>query len=126
MNANSERTMLNVGCVHYARGDEPGSLKARWCHPQFGEGVFGTGLATGGPSEGYVGRYRIKYFAADGSEIAQFDLDIRRDSEYYELAWIADDGQILDRGVGMEVSDGLVAGWRRIVDTPPEDFETGG
>lgn len=115
--------MINVGCVLYQRGEDPGSLTAKWCHPYFGEGVFGTGLATGGPAEGYVGRYHIRYFDTDGNEIAGFELDIKKECEYYELEWI-DNGEILDRGVGMEVSDGLVAGWRRIDDAPPQPFET--
>ncbi|MES9973240.1 MAG: hypothetical protein ABW094_03200 [Candidatus Thiodiazotropha sp.] len=116
-------TMINVGCVLYTKGEEPGSLNAKWCHPLFGKGVFGTGKATGGPVEGFVGRYQIQYFDAEGNHIAGFELDIKKDSEYYELAWI-DNGTVLDRGIGMEVSEGLAAGWRRIKDTPPQDFET--
>ncbi len=115
--------MINVGCVLYKQREEPDSLTAKWCHPYFGEGVFGTGLATGGPTEGYVGRYHIRYFDADGNEIAGFELDIKKECEYYELEWF-DNGEILDRGIGMEVSDGLVAGWRRIDDAPPQPFET--
>lgn len=115
--------MINVGCVLYKKGGEPGTLEAKWCHPYFGQGVFGTGKASGGPAEGYEGLYQIQYFDAEGNAIAGFELSIEKEGEYYSLAWI-DNGEILDRGIGMEVSDGLVAGWRRISDTPPQDFET--
>ena len=39
--------MFNVGCVLVKKGDEPGTLTAKWCHPYFGKSVFGTGKATG-------------------------------------------------------------------------------
>lgn len=115
--------MVNVGCVLYVKGEKPGTLDAKWCHPWFGDGVFGSGKATGGPAEGYEGRYQIQYFDANGNAIAGFELDIQKDGDYYQLAWI-DNGEILDRGIGMEVSDGLAAGWRRVSDTPPQEFET--
>ncbi len=115
--------MFNVGCVLYKKGDEPGTLNATWCHPYFGKGILGTGKATGGPNEGYVGRYHIRYFDDKGNEIAGFELDIQKNGDYYELAWI-DNGEVLDRGIGMEFSEGLVAGWRRIDDKPPQPFET--
>ena len=115
--------MINVGCVLYKKGDEPGTLTAKWCHPYFGKGVFGTGIATGGPEEGYVGRYHIRYFDDKGNEIAGFELDIQKDGDYYEIAWI-DNGEILDRGMGMVVAEGLAAGWRRVDDKPSQPFET--
>ena len=114
---------FNIGCVLYRKGNEPGTLDAKWCHPFFGDGVFGTGRATGGPTVGFEGRYDIRYCDNTGAELAGFELDIRKAGEYYELAWI-DSGEIMDRGIGMEVSEGLVAGWRRVSDTPPQDFET--
>jgi len=70
-----------------------------------------------------VGRYQIRYFDVDGNEIAGFELEVKKEGEYYELEWI-DNGEVLDRGIGMEVSEGLVAGWRRINDGSPQDFET--
>ncbi len=115
--------MFNIGCVLYTPGDEPGTLNAKWCHPFFGDGVFGTGKASGGPAQGYAGRYNIIYYDAEGNELAGFELDIKKAGDYYELAWI-DNGEILDRGIGMEVNDGLAAGWRRVSDTPPQDFDT--
>ena len=111
--------MFNIGCVLYTKGDEPGSLNAKWCHPYFGTGVLGTGKATGGPAEGYAGRYAIRYFDDKGKELARLQLDIQRTGDCYELTW-SDNGEVLDRGIGMEVSDGLAAGWRRTDDQPPQ------
>ncbi len=115
--------MVNVGFVLYRKGKEPGTLDATWCHPYFGDGVFGTGKATGGPAEAFEGRYQIRYFDHNGNELAGFELDIRKHGEYFELAWI-DNGEVMDRGIGMEVAEGLAAGWRRVDDKPPQPFET--
>ena len=115
--------MFNIGCVLYTPGNEPGTLNAKWCHPFFGDGVFGTGKATGGPAQGYAGNYHIRYFDQHAKEVGGFELQIEKVGDYYELAWI-DNGEIMDRGVGMEVAEGLAAGWRRVADTPPQPFET--
>ncbi|MCB1663829.1 MAG: hypothetical protein KDI20_14600 [Pseudomonadales bacterium] len=115
--------MFNIGFVLYTPGDEPGSLNAKWCHPFFSKGVYGTGKATGGPAQGYTGTYQIRYFDKGGAEVGGFELEIKKVGDYYELAWI-DNGEIMDRGIGMEVAEGLAAGWRRVSDTPPQTFET--
>ncbi len=107
--------MHNVGCVIYTRGDEAGTLEARWCHPYFGQGVLGSGTATGGPAEGYAGHYSIRYLDHKGGEVAVFDLAVRKEGDYYEIDWIIN-GEILASGVGMETADGLVAGWREVKD----------
>jgi hypothetical protein len=117
------KSMLNVGVCLYKKGEKPGTLAAKWAHPYFGEGVFGSGSASGGPTEGYVGNYDIHYFSPDGEEIGAFELQIKSAGEYYELAWVHE-GEILDKGIGMEVSDGLAVGWRRLSDRPIEDYET--
>ena len=109
--------MINVGFLLYKKGDEPGTLDASWCHPLIAKGVCGTGKATGGPKEGFVGRYQIQYFDAAGNKIAERELDIQKEGEYYDLTWM-DKGEILDRGIGMEVADGLAAGWRSVNDAP--------
>lgn len=115
--------MINVGCVIYRPGAEPGTLEAKWCHPLFGDRVLGTGVAIGGPSAGYAGDYEIRYFNAEGIQVGEFKLEVRRAGEYYELAWL-DQGVVQDRGIGMEIPEGLIAGWRRISDALPQDFET--
>ncbi|MBT7950052.1 MAG: hypothetical protein HN764_00365 [Gammaproteobacteria bacterium] len=109
--------MVNVGCVLYKKGDASGTLNATWCHPYFGEGVIGTGLATGGPEEGYAGQYEIRYLDHKGVEIAVFDLDIKKVGDYYEILWIINE-EVLATGIGLEQTDGLVAGWREVNDRP--------
>lgn len=100
--------MSNIGCVLYTKGDEPGSLNATWCHSEDG---YGTGKAMGGPDDGYAGRYRILYFDQAGEQAADRELEIKKTSDTYELAWIKD-GEIRARGYGMETAEGLIAGWR--------------
>lgn len=103
---------MNVGCVWYQKDTEPGTLTATWCHLTLGTG---TGKATGGPVEGFVGRYHICYYDDKGDEVAALELDIQKKGEYYELSW-ENRGEITAQGMGMEVADGLVAGWRDIKD----------
>jgi hypothetical protein len=99
---------MNVGCVWYQKGAEPGTLTATWCHLTLGTG---TGKATGGPAEGFVGHYHIRYYNDQGDEVAVLELDIQKKGKYYELSWV-NCGEITAKGMGMEVVDGLVAGWR--------------
>ncbi len=99
--------MINIGCVLYKKGDEPGTLEATFHHSIIGKG---TGLATGGPAEGFAGLYRIRYFDGNGEETAGRELDIRKGDGCYHLTWIHN-GEITGRGIGMEVAEGLAAGW---------------
>jgi hypothetical protein len=107
--------MIDIGFVLYKKGDEPGTLEAEWCHSYSGNG---TGKATGGPPEGFVGRYQIRYFDDKGNVDGDCELDIQKDGDYYELSWIVN-GEIADRGIGMEVAEGLAAGWRGVDDKSP-------
>src|SRR5512138_2867998 len=104
--------MINIGCVVYRKGAEPGTLTAQWCHLLAG---VGTGKAIGGPAEGFAGRYHIHYFDDKGNEVAARELEIDKMGDYYELSWIYQ-GAIRGKGIGMEVGDSLVAGWRDIDD----------
>ena len=122
MQDNTE-ALINVGCVIYRPGDQPGTLEARWCHPYFGKGMTGTGKATDGPLEGYVGRYEIQYYNAEGEGVGSYELNIERDGECYLLSWIKD-GEVQDRGAGFEIPEGLIAGWFHCDDRKVEDFET--
>ena len=55
-----------------------------------------------------------------GEPIAGFQLRIRNSgSDCYWLEWV-EEGVVLDVGIGIEVAEGLAAGWRRISDEPPE------
>jgi len=102
--------MTNIGCVLYTKGKEPGTLNAKWYHSDSGNG---TGYATGGPAEEFAGHYNIRYFDDKGNVNADLQLDIRKKGEYYELIW-ANNGEITAKGIGMEVAEGLTAGWRDI------------
>jgi hypothetical protein len=110
-------TPLNIGFVLYTRSGTPGVLNARW---NYANAYSGPGVATGGPAtDGFVGRYHVRYFFENGDFSDEYDLEIRRHApgEYYDVTWIVD-GRISARGVGMEVADGnsLAVGWRRISD----------
>jgi hypothetical protein len=100
--------MFNIGCVLYKKGPAPGTLVAEWSHSDFGNG---TGLATEGPAEGWVGIYRVVYSDEQGKELSSHTLKIEKDGKYYTLLWINDD-VVRFRGRGMEVKEGLAAGWR--------------
>jgi hypothetical protein len=104
--------MINIGCVVYKKGEEPGTLNAQWCHLLAG---VGTGKATGGPAEGFAGRYHIHYFDDKGNEVAVRELEIDKTGDYYEPSWIYH-GTLRAKGIGMEVADSLVAGWHDIDD----------
>jgi hypothetical protein len=54
----------NIGFALYGRAEEAGTLDARWSY----ENAWGgSGHATGGPEEGFAGRYHICYFHENGS-----------------------------------------------------------
>ncbi len=99
---------MNLGVVVYTRGENPGILNAVWCHS---DGIGGTGVATGGPVNGFAGDYIIEYFDDQGNFQARRDLVIQKQGDRYTLAWIRD-GETTARGIGMETAQGLTAGYR--------------
>ncbi len=99
--------MSNIGHVQYSKGDYAGELKAIWVHADYGRG---TGLATGGSSNGFEGKYRIEYFDENGISQAEVDLEISFNGHSYDLTW-SKDGNITGIGVGMEISNILAAGY---------------
>lgn len=100
--------MFNIGVVVYTRGEAPGTLTAKWRHLINGSG---TGISTGGPPEGFVGRYRTIHYDEKGNEKISFELLIEKSGDIYDLSWISN-GEIRGRGIGMKVSEGLAAGYR--------------
>ena len=100
----------NIGFVLYTKSPAPGTLNARW---MFGERYRGPGLATGGPRDGFAGTYHVRYFLEDGTFSDEYDLEIERNGDVYAVTWRVD-GEVRAVGVGMEVSDGLAVGWRRV------------
>jgi hypothetical protein len=103
---------LNIGFVLYTKGDVPGTLKARW---RYTTEYSGTGVATGGPVEGFAGRYHVRYFDEKGKFSDEYDLVIESHGDFYSGSWLTD-GKVSASGLGMKVDEGVAIGWRRIAD----------
>ena len=110
--ASEARQSLNIGFVLYTKGTVPGTLNARWSYQNL---YTGKGLATGGPKEGFAGRYHVRYYDERGKFSDEHDLVIEKAGAFYNASWITD-GKVSAGGVGMEVEKGLAIGWRRIAD----------
>ena len=106
--------MMNIGFVLYTKGDAPGTLNARWT---YANAYSGPGVATGGPKEGLVGHYHVRYFYENGKFSDEYDLVIEKEKtgDLYNASWITN-GKVSASGVGMEVENGLALGWRRVAD----------
>lgn len=102
----------NIGFVIYTKSPAPGTLNARW---MYSTKYKGPGIATGGPKEGFVGRYHVRYFLDSGEFSDEYDLLIEKTDDVYKVSWIVKD-KVQATGVGMEVENGLAVGWRRIAD----------
>jgi len=102
----------NIGFVIYTKSPAPGTLNARW---MYSTKYRGPGIATGGPKEGFVGRYHVRYFYDSGEFSDEYDLLIEKTDDVYKVSWIVK-GQVEATGVGMEVENGLAVGWRRVAD----------
>ena len=102
----------NIGFVLYTKSYAPGTLNARWIY----EGKYsGPGIATGGPKEGFAGRYHVRYFYDSGKFSDEYDLVIEKSQDVYKVSWITND-KVSAVGVGMEVENGLAVGWRKVID----------
>ena len=102
--------LVNVGFVLYTKSDVAGTLKARW---NYANAYSGPGEATGGPIEGFAGRYHVRYFFETGEFSDEYDLVIEKTGDFYNVSWIVD-GKIGARGVGMEVENGLAVAWTKV------------
>ena len=108
---------FNIGFVLYTKGKTAGTLDARW---NYANAYSGRGLATGGPgSDGFAGRYHVRYFLESGEFSDEYDLDIKKHAggNFYDVTWITN-GTVSAKGVGMEIPNngGLAVGWRRVAD----------
>src|SRR5437762_13850302 len=75
----------NIGFVLYTKSYAPGTLNARWMYTSK---YRGPGIATGGPKEGFGGRYHVRYFY-DSGELSEEDaLIIERIGDVYSVSWI--------------------------------------
>ena len=102
----------NIGFVIYTKSLSPGTLIARW---MYSTKYRGPGIATGGPTTGFAGRYHVRYFYDSGEFSDEYDLLIEKTDDAYKVSWIVK-GKVEAIGVGMEVENGLAAGWRRVAD----------
>lgn len=102
----------NIGFVLYTKSHSPGTLNARW---MYGSKYSGPGIATGGPREGFAGRYHVRYFYDSGEFSDEYDLVIEKAGDAYKVSWLTK-GTLSAVGVGMEVEGGLAVGWRRVAD----------
>ena len=110
--AAKEPAAANIGFVLYTKTHSPGTLVARWMYT---DAYRGPGLATGGPKEGFVGHYHVRYFYDDGKFSDEYDLAIEKTGDCYTVTWTSE-GKVQAVGVGMEVEKGLAVGWRRVAD----------
>jgi hypothetical protein len=108
--ADEKPTITNIGFVLYTKSHAPGTLNARW---MLTDKYKGPGIATGGPTEGYAGKYHVRYFYDSGEFSDEYDLIIEKTEDVYRAFWLVD-GETLAIGVGMEVENGLAIGWRRV------------
>ena len=102
----------NIGFVLYTKSHAPGTLNARW---MYADKYRGPGIATGGPKEGFAGRYHVRYFYDSGEFSDEYDLVIEKIGDVYNVSWITN-GKVSAVGVGMEVGNDLAVGWRRVAD----------
>jgi hypothetical protein len=102
----------NIGFVLYTKSYAPGTLNARW---MYGNAYSGSGIATGGPKEGFAGHYHVRYFYDSGEFSDEYDLVIEKTKDSYKASWISK-GKVAAIGVGMEVEHGLAIGWRRVAE----------
>jgi len=100
----------NIGFVLYTKSHAPGTLNARW---MYGDKYRGPGMATGGPREGFAGKYHVRYFLESGEFSDEYDLIIEKAGDIYKVSWITN-GNVSAVGVGMEVESGLAVGWHRV------------
>src|SRR5262245_46621188 len=73
------------------------------------------GIATGGPKEGFAGKYHVRYFYESGEFSDEYDLIIEKSGDGYKASWITN-GKLSAVGVGMVVENRLAVGWRRVDD----------
>jgi hypothetical protein len=110
--ASGTQAESNIGFAHSTKSLSPGTLNATW---MYGTKYRGSGIATGGPKEGFVGKYHVRYYYESGEFSDEYDLLIEKSGDVYKASWMTN-GKLSAVGVGMVVENGLSVGWRRVDD----------
>ena len=105
--------MMHIGVVYYRIRSTGNAVDAVWYSTSLGTKDTGTGIAKGDTSNGFPGKYIITYFRPDGSEVGNFELTIEKTGPIYDLSWNKD-GKQLFVGVGIDTSEGMAAGFRKV------------
>ncbi len=105
--------MMHIGVVHYRIRSTGNAFDAVWYTTSLSTKETGTGIAKGDTSNGFPGKYIISYFRPDGSEVGNFELTIEKTGPIYNLSWNKD-GEQLYVGVGIDTSEGMAAGFRKV------------
>ncbi len=85
----------NIGFVIYTKSLAPGTLNARWMYTTK---YKGPGIATGGPRNGFAGRYHVRYFLESGDFSDEYDLLIEKIDDIYKVSWIVK-GKLIGGGL---------------------------
>jgi hypothetical protein len=109
--------MLDIGVVYYRIRTSGNVIDAIWHSTRLGRKEVGRGIANGDTSNGFPGDYVVTCYYPDGSEAGTFDLKIEKTGPVYDLSYRVK-GELLFVGVGIEASDGLAAGYRKVEGNP--------
>ena len=105
--------MIDIGVVYYRIRPTGNIIDATWYTSRLDTKETGRGVAKGDTSNGFPGNYVVTYFYPDGSEAGTFDLKIEKRGPIYDLSY-SKNAELLFVGVGIETSDGLAAGYRKV------------
>lgn len=105
--------MIDIGVGYYRKTSTRNAFDATWYSSRLDRKEIGRGIVKGDTSNGFPGNYIVTYFYPDGSEAGTFDLKIEKTGSIYDLSW-SRDGELLYIGVGIETSDGMAIGYRKI------------
>jgi len=105
--------MIDIGVVYYRIKSSGNTIDATWYTSRLDKKETGKGIAGGDTLNGFPGDYIVTYFYPDGSEAGTFDLKIEKNGPIYDLSY-SKSGELLFVGVGIDTSDGMAAGYRKV------------
>ncbi len=105
--------MIDIGVVYYRIKSTGNAIDGTWYTSRLDKKETGSGIAKGDTSNGFPGNYIVTFFNPDGSDSGTFDLKIEKTGPIYDLSY-REDGELRFLAVGIETTDGLAAGFRKI------------